>query len=470
MSRMPRACPMPLDTFSILAYTVCMNTLLDIPGLDERLKDRYQVLVQEHSGHAHPVAAGPRCLPREEAASAAQAAWRFYRNRRTTPARLAQPLLQAARLAADQSCDRFALIMNDWSHLDYRSHSDKKDTIQLGNKEEMGYEFFSSLLVSDRDGQPLAPVYQSLQAAAGVYSSQDDLPQPPQSQLDALAPILNHVQQMHLARTPVFFVDAEADSVFHYRLWDEQQHLFVVRADEQRVARFEKQTLSFPTIVELLRQRQQFQQVREVDYKGKKVQQYVAEAAVVLTRSAQLNREVDGVRKRIYVPGKALSLRLVVSELRDEAGNVLARWLLLTNVPADVSAATVALWYYWRWQIESYFKLLKGAGQQVEHWQQETGQRILKRLLVASMACVLVWQLARSVAPEAKAARRLLMRLSGRQLEWGKEFTEEALLAGLWVLLAMLDVLEEEQPSDLRHLGDFILSGSGCGHPQPPTG
>ena len=35
---------------------------------------------------------------------------------------------------------------------------------------------------------------------------------------------------------------------------------------------------------------------------------------------------------------------------------------------------------------------------------------------------------------------------------YGVEFTEEALLAGLWVLLAMLEVLEERSPQDLRAL------------------
>ena len=84
---------------------------------------------------------------------------------------------------------------------------------------------------------------------------------------------------------------------------------------------------------------------------------------------------------------------------------------------------------------------------------------MLKRLLVASMACVLVWRLARSAAPPAVEARQLLMRLSGRQLEWGKEFTLEALLAGLWVLLAMREVLEQTPASRLRDLADFILNG-----------
>ena len=42
-------------------------------------------------------------------------------------------------------------------------------------------------------------------------------------------------------------------------------------------------------------------------------------------------------------------------------GEVLSRWLLLSNVPADVAASELALWYYWRWRIESFFKLLKSA-------------------------------------------------------------------------------------------------------------
>jgi hypothetical protein len=158
----------------------------------------------------------------------------------------------------------------------------------------------------------------------------------------------------------------------------------------------------------------------------------------------------------VSVPGRPITLRLVVSEVRDAAGQVLARWLLLTNVPVTVAAATVALWYYWRWRIESYFKLLKGAGQQLEHWQQRTAAAIAKRLLVASMACVVVWRLARSEAPGAEQWRHLLVRLSGRQMGRGRTFTEPALLAGLWVLLAMLDVLDHYDLAELRRLAEFV--------------
>ena len=78
---------------------------IHLPELDQRLQARYRRLVQEHTGHAHPVASGPRHLPGEHTnQAAAQAAWRFYRNRRTTLPRLAQPLLQAARQAAQGAC------------------------------------------------------------------------------------------------------------------------------------------------------------------------------------------------------------------------------------------------------------------------------------------------------------------------------------------------------------------------------
>ncbi len=104
------------------------------------------------------------------------------------------------------------------------------------------------------------------------------------------------------------------------------------------------------------------------------------------------------------------------------------------------------------WQIESYFKLLEGAGQQLEHWQQQTAAAVARRLLVAGMACVVVWEVARGEGPEAEALREVLVRLSGRQMHWGKAYTEPALLAGRWVLLAMLDLLEHYDLQDLQRL------------------
>ena len=119
-------------------------------------------------------------------------------------------------------------------------------------------------------------------------------------------------------------------------------------------------------------------------YRGRKARLFVAEAEVVLHRPGKRN---EG-KKKVEVPGPPLPLRLVVAEVRDLKGRVLARWLLLTNVPAELAdAATIARWYYFRWRIESLHKLLKSAGWQLEGWLQRNGQRLLIKLLIA-LRCV----------------------------------------------------------------------------------
>ena len=167
------------------------------------------------------------------------------------------------------------------------------------------------------------------------------------------------------------------------------------------------------------------------------------------------------------VRGAKLPLRLVVSEGRDGDGTLLATWMLLTNVPAAVSAGEVALWYSWRWRVKSYFKLLKGAGLHLKHWQQETASAVAKRLLVASMACVVVWQIARSETAEAADVRRLLMRLSGRRMRRGVESTEPAPLTGLWVLFVMTRMRRHYDLNDLLRWAQSVLPTSGPpGEPQ----
>ncbi|MDQ7086197.1 MAG: hypothetical protein Q9M36_15380 [Sulfurovum sp.] len=52
----------------------------------------------------------------------------------------------------------------------------------------------------------------------------------------------------------------------------------------------------------------------------------------------------------------------MVERLVDEDNNIVAQWMLLSNVPKEVTATTIGTWYYHRWKIESYFKLLKSSG------------------------------------------------------------------------------------------------------------
>src|SRR5438552_11492685 len=259
------------------------------PETDPRLQRRYQQMVQEHFGHGHSVAAGPRTLPGPASAFAAtQAVWRFCNNPRLSLPLLAEPLLQCARQAVADACQTYALVAHDWSNLDYRPHSRKKDRIVLGSTAMIGYELRSAVLVSDRDGQALAPVCQDLRAAEGVYSSRHDQVQANQSCLDELAPVLAYLDDRHLGLPLVHLIDREADSVAHYRQWHAAGHCFLVRADDTRIVRHEGQERTLAEVVTQLEHGQAFRDVRAVAYHGQPARQWVAETEVTLERPACL--------------------------------------------------------------------------------------------------------------------------------------------------------------------------------------
>ncbi len=146
----------------------------------------------------------------------------------------------------------------------------------------------------------------------------------------------------------------------------------------------------------------------------------------------------------------------MVAQVRTPAGEVLATWRLWTNLAEPVTASEVALWYYYRWRIESFFKLLKRGGQHLEQWQQESAPAIARRLLIVAQACVVVWELAQA-GEEAQPLREFLVRLSGRLMKRGVSYTAPALVAGLWQLLTMIDALERHTTAELLEMAQSLL-------------
>jgi hypothetical protein len=420
--------------------------------MDRRLQGRYEKLVKAHLSSSSRSAAGPAVLAGAGlAATVTQATWRFLNNDRVTLSALIEPLRDAGRTACAKSASNFVLLVHDWSKLDYGRHASKRDRRQLTHQHDIGYELTTSLLVDAASGSPLAPMQMHLKTAAAMHSTSPHAPAADAHHLDQLRGIFDEAQTWQLTRRVVHVIDREADSLGHFRDWDAAGHWFLVRSDERRVL-WNGQSRLTSEIVTTLAREGKFQAGRTVDYRGQAVRQEVAETTVVLHRRHKTRHQ--GTRREIA--GVPLAVRLIIARLVNDEGKVVACWTLLTNVlDPEIAAAQIALWYYWRWRIESFFKLLKSHGHEVEHWQQESGLAVSRRLLVAAMACVVVWQLARETTPQAEETRQLLIRLSGRRMKRGVSHTAPALLAGYFVLLAMLDLLDHAG-TDLAKLKSLL--------------
>ncbi|HWD40117.1 MAG TPA: transposase [Fimbriimonas sp.] len=427
--------------------------------MDRRLQRRYLMLVEAHCKVASELAAGiGHAANAEDAWAAIQASWRFLNNKRVGLDHLIEPLRECGRRAVANEQKKAgapacALLIHDWSKLDYRSHTSKKDIVQLTHETDVGYELTTALLVGASDGSPLAPMEMHVRTKQGLLSTRNPVPPAGEHRLEQVFDTMEAARDWGLSVPLVHIIDREADSVGHFRQWDAAGHKFLVRGDDRRVCWNERHLL-LSEVAKQLADEGKFHRSRPVEIQGRKATQFVAETEVVLDQPAKQMR--DGRKQSI--PGPPIPLRFVVVRVFSDEGELLAEWYLLTNVPTEwADADQIALWYYWRWRIESFFKLLKSGGQQLEHWQQETGMAIARRLLIASMACVVAWRLERQTTPEGEELKRVLVKLSGRQMKRTRPVTASALLAGLYVLLSFQALLDHYDVQDIQRLLSRVM-------------
>jgi hypothetical protein len=410
------------------------------------LQDAYAILVKGFGKTGSSTAPGPGAtVGGMKPASFAQKLWRFCIDPRVEESALIEPMHETIRQEVAER-PSVLLAIHDWSTLGFGGHPSKTDRATLTHAHDVGYDLATVLIVRGDDGAPIAPVLVSLTTADGVLSTRDDAPAADLCHIDQIRGAMQYVHDLGFGSTVVHGIDREADSVNHWRQWTADGHLALVRADDRKVL-CQGQETSLRAIAEGLHRDGALKDAGAALYHGRKARLLVTEAEVVLHRPGKRN---EG-KKKVEIPGPPLPLRLVVTELRDLKGRVLARWLLLTNVPAELAdAAMIAKWYYFRWRIEGLHKLLKKAGWQLESWLQRNGQRLLIKLLIALGACASIWDLERQHDVESEAFQRLLMQLSGRQTKRGREITTSGLLAGLWVLLGALDALARHGPEKIN--------------------
>ena len=420
--------------------------------LDSRHQVRFWKLVSEHAHAVNALVSGLSALPGTARPMAATRAMTRFVNHDEIPFHaLIEPAVDAIRAALAEASGWFALVVHDWCMFNFNAHTSKRDRYRRSHDADSGYELGSALVVDATDGRPLGPAEFRLRTADAMLSTRVGGAALPPGHVDELDDVMAASGAWFLRRTPVHVIDREADSVGHYRRWHAAGHRFLVRADSQRVVLHGDRQCKLADVVVGLAE--EFTDVRDAMGQPEMVtiregtgRIRVAEAAVVLHRPARHNtgeKTAGGHKRKLDVPGPPLPLRMVVTQAVSATGTVLAEWWLLTNVTApQSSAATIGRWYSWRWRIESYHKLLKSAGMNAEAWQQETGPAFVRRLCVASMACLTVWHLQRDESPAAAQLRIALVRLSGRQMKHRVESTAPALLAGLERLLAIDDLMQ----------------------------
>lgn len=435
--------------------------------LDRRHQERFWKLVKEHSHAVNAVVTGLSALSgTAQPFAATRAMSRFVQHEHLPFHALLEPAQDAIRAQLLPSSPPFALVVHDWSMFAFHTHTSKQDRYPRSHDTDLGYELATALVVDAQDGRPLGPMELRLRTAHGMLSTRGEAVDMPPGHVDEVLEVMNASRHWNLAPTLIHVIDREADSVGHYRQWHAQGHHFLVRADSDRLVMYHGEERKLTEVVAGLSGA--FEKVCDAQGKPQRVtiqagkgHIYVAETEVVLHRPAKRStgeKTAQGNKKYVEIPGPPIPLRLIVSRVVDEQGKVLAEWCLLTNVSSEVADRfQMGRWYAWRWQIETFHKLLKTAGMNAEQWQQETGAAILRRLCVAVMACLTVWHLQRDATPEAAGLRKILVRLSGRQMKHRVESTAPALLAGLEKLLALDNLLQTEDLEEVLALARRVL-------------
>lgn len=328
---------------------------------------------------------------------------------------------------------------------------------------KIGYDYQGAIAASDRTGEPIGILDHNLKTADNVYSTYDENIDMSLTHLQELRVRAKHMNDMlNTDKRVIHIVDREADSIAFMRGLDEDNQLFLLRGKNNSTVNYydekSKETIKIKQS-ELADKLPLGKEVKKINYKKKKVTIFANECSITISRDATKMLVAEDGKKRLQkTKGKTLKLRFIVERLVNDKNEVVAQWLLLSNLfDEDIDAKKLAQWYYYRWKIESYFKLLKSSGFNLEEFQQKEPLALFKRLLIISNACILVWKIANDNSDSAKTIRDFLISLSGKQIQRGVDFTHPALLSGLENYLSTLDLLRQFSVEDIFKMRDELV-------------
>ena len=193
---------------------------------------------------------GLNLLMRTEGTSQVQASYRFYNNENADFTSLNNPIITHGLGEIEKQCDRYLLNAYDWSHLDYKNHHSKDGRVGKNKKsgQQLGYDQQSSLAISDRTGEPIAPLAQNLKIEGSVLSTYDQNIDTNLTHLEELIQRTKWIRNtLDIKKKIVDIIDREGDSVALMREYEHQEWLYLIRAKRTH-------TVYVPTLDETLNQ------------------------------------------------------------------------------------------------------------------------------------------------------------------------------------------------------------------------
>lgn len=381
-----------------------------------------------------------------------QGAWRFFNNENVTIEDLNQPILETGKAEIKNSCNKYLLMMTDWSHIDFKKHYSKEELAEKSNgngKKQIGYELQTTIAVSDKTGNPLSPVVHNLKTNKRVLSTYNENLEYSLDHFEEFEKRVKWIKDnFHTEYQKVHIIDREGDVAGLYRDLEKNGEKFLIRG-KIGVKIYNLEDNKYWKQGELANSLKLGKRFKSIKYHGKSVDIYVNEVAIEIRRdTTKQKRDSEGKTRSTRKAGEPVKARLIVSKLVDKDSQVVATWLLISNI-FDASNQDITKWYWYRWKIESFFKLLKTSGFYMENWQEKNPEAIFRKLLVVSYASLLVWQIENSNGQDADELKEFLVRLSGRRLEYGKKSTLPSLLSGLWIFLQMMETLNNYDKNEL---------------------
>jgi hypothetical protein len=318
-----------------------------------------------------------------------KAAYRFFDNPKVTPEKITEPHRQ--RTVERMKEYDIVLAVQDTTFFNYTHHPKTEGLGEIGNKKQnqRGFGMHSTLAVAPI-GTPLGLLTQEffIRPIGEPAHKPNELRKLPIEEKESYRWIAAMEQTLALAPvgTEVVTVcDREADIYEMFVVAQEEHASLLVRAsvdrsldEQEEVNKLWQKAEQQPIIGEL-----------SVEITGNQKQK--ARQATVSIRFTQAKFKPPWRPNQKKLPSVTLNAILVREEKPPIDIDDPIEWLLLTNTPVnDFEAATrVVGWYGWRWQIETFHKVIK-SGCTVEECRLQSAKRLQNFIALIS---VVAWRL-----------------------------------------------------------------------------